>query len=512
MKVKYSLFIFIAIFACKVSATDTAQISHLNQLALSCCIRGNADSALKIENDAITLAEQIKDYKGLGIAYNNLATAYFIKREYHSALLNFQKAEKAYEKLGEKGKGDAEAIMASIGFIHEALGEYAIALEYYNRSLKMAKTLGDKKKVAVAIGNIGNIYNIQGEDAKAMDCYLKSLDLKAEVGDKEGVVKTASNIALKYKDRGDNDKALYYYSKALKASQGASNSNLQANTYLNIGQVYFESADMHNALSNDLNALNVVGAQDKPLLASINSSIALAYWKQSDYSKALNYYTTALNLYQDIGDKSSQSTVLGDMGIVCETQGNFPQALDYEFKSLKLCEDLKDKEGIAISNSNIGEIYLKQKEYPDAEKYILQALYLADTIHLLEAIKESNLELSELFAKTNQWQKAFDAYKKYTAAKDSLLKETKRNQMNRIEAKADFDEAIAMRQATENEAIAVEDLRNKNHKIILCFVVGILLITAIVAFILVRIKHKMDKQRELLEAQKEEIKQDSPTP
>jgi len=479
---------------------DSIKVRHINSLALTYCALGKTDSAVEMETKAIILAQQINDSKGLGTAYNNVATAYFIKRDYKSTLANFQKAMKAYEKLGDKGKGEVEGIIASIGFIYEAQGDYSTAMEYYNRSLTMAKTLGDKKKIAMAIGNIGNIYHMQGEDAKAMDCYLKALELKEQTDDKPGVVKSASNVASQYKDRGDYPKALEYYTKALNAAKEINNSDLLANTYINIGEVYHQEGDMQNALENEQKALVLAQAlQFKPLLASVNSSIGLIFWGKGDYSKALTYYDTALYMAQKSGDKSVQATLLGDIGIVCETQGDYPRALDYELKSLALCDELGDKSGVTVCNGNIGEIYLKQEKYKDAEKYILQALYLADTIHLLEAIQESNLQLSNLFAKTGQWQKAFDAYKEYAKAKDSLFKQSKKHQLYKLEAKADFDEAIAMQKATEDEADALEALRSRTHKIIFGLIGAILLISAIVGLVLVRLKHKLDRQKEQLE-------------
>jgi len=492
---------------------DTNKINHLNTLAISYCGKGKTDTALQMENSAVELALQLNYSKGLGAAYNNIATAYFIKKDYKNTLIYFQKAMKVYEDMGEKGKAEVAGLTASIGFIYEAQGDYSTAMDYYNRSLKMAKTLGDKKQIAIATGNIGNIYSVQGDEVKAMDCYLKALELKEQIGDKHGIIKSASNIATHYKDQGDYAKAMDYYSKALKTATEVNDLDLEANTYVNIGDVYRQEGDLKNALDNEFKALNIADSlQYKPLMASANSTLGLIFFAKADYSKALGYYTTAFNLYQETGDKSTEATILGDMGIVCETQGDYPKALDYELKSLKLCDELGDKNGATVCTGNIGDIYMKQQKYKDAEKYILQALYLADTIHLLESIKESNLELSELFTKTGQWEKAYDAYKQYGAAKDSLFKQTKKEQLYKLESKANFEQAMALQKEKEDEASALEAIKQKNRSMIFAIVGFVLLSIAIVAAMLYRMQIKLDKRKEALEKElSEKEKQDSPT-
>lgn len=476
---------------------DTSKVNHLNVLCITYCSLGKTDSAMKLGNQALALAQQISYPKGVGDAYNGIATAFFSKKDYSGALSNFQKAEKAFEKMGTKGKEKVQAMTASIGYIYEAKGDYTKALDYYNKSLKRARTAGDKKEIATAINNIGNVYNMQGNDAEAMKCYLQALDLKWEIGDKIGIIKSCSNIGMQYKNQGDFTKAKQYYTEALKAAEESRNKGLQASTAINLASLYHDEGNNDIALNYDFSALKLSEEiKSIPMLASANSSIALIYWGKANYSKALEYYNTALSMAEQTGDKANQATILGNIGIVCETQGNFPAALDYEFKSLKLSQELKDTSGITVSNGNIGEIYAKQKNFKEAEKYILQALYLADTIHMMQEVKESDLELSQLFAQEGQWQKALEAYKQYAAASDSLSRETRNRAISRLRAKAESDEQVALQNVNEDKEAQIEMIRSKYHKVVYGLVALVLLAGIFTLWLMLRLQRAKEKKKE----------------
>lgn len=469
--------------------TDTARENHMNALCLAYCASGNTDSAMAVSKRALVLAQKLNDLQGVGDAYNGMATTCFSIKDYTSALSFFHKAMNSYKRMGPEGRGKSEGAIACIGFIYESQGDYNHALEFYNRSLQMARSSGDKKAIAIAIGNLGNVYSMQGDDAKAMDCYLKSLSLKQQAGDKEGVAKSASNIGRLYKNQGDYVKAMQFYQTALSAALDEDDKYMQAATFINIGNIYREEGESKTALDYAYRALKLSEElHSKPLKSSANSAVGLAFWSMANYSKALEYYNTALKQSEETGDKSAQATILGNIGIVCETQGDFPKALDYEFRSLKLSKEIGDKNGITISTGNIGNIYIKQKHYKEAESYILQALYLADTIHLLESVKASNRDLSELFAQTGQWQKALDAYKQYAAASDSLNKATKNKMMEQVQAKAAFEQAQALQNIKSQQEAAIEKMRSKYHKIIWALVGFVLLAFATGIYILFRLK------------------------
>jgi tetratricopeptide (TPR) repeat protein len=56
-------------------------------------------------------------------------------------------------------------------------GDYAKALEYYFKALRINEEIENKEGQAINLGNIGNVYSDQGNYAKALDYYFKALKI-----------------------------------------------------------------------------------------------------------------------------------------------------------------------------------------------------------------------------------------------------------------------------------------------------------------------------------------------
>ena len=60
----------------------------------------------------------------------------------------------------------------------------------------LAETTGNKKWMASALNTQGVSFAIRGDYAKAIEYYTKSLKIKEEIGDKKGISYSLNNIGL----------------------------------------------------------------------------------------------------------------------------------------------------------------------------------------------------------------------------------------------------------------------------------------------------------------------------
>ena len=175
------------------------------------------------------------------------------------------------------------------------------ALEYYQRSLKIAEEIGDKTGMASTIGNIGIIFYYQGDYPKALEYYQRSLKITEEIGDKTGMANAILNIGNIYKDQGDYPKALEYYHRSLKINEEIGDIKGMSTTIVNIGIIYYY---------------------------------------QGDYPKALEYYHRSLRIQEEIGDKAGMSNALNNIGLIYQDQGDYPKALEYCKKALRISKEI----------------------------------------------------------------------------------------------------------------------------------------------------------------------------
>ncbi len=72
----------------------------------------------------------------------------------------------------------------NIGTVYSDWRRYAQALEFYQKSLAIAKEIGDRTGEANSLGNIATSYYFPGEYTKALELYQQTLKITQEIGDR----------------------------------------------------------------------------------------------------------------------------------------------------------------------------------------------------------------------------------------------------------------------------------------------------------------------------------------
>jgi tetratricopeptide (TPR) repeat protein len=71
--------------------------------------------------------------------------------------------------------------------VHFNRGEYAEALECYRESEAIARELGDRQSIGIAVGNRGNVHYNRGEYAEALECFRAAAAEHRDVGFRYGL-------------------------------------------------------------------------------------------------------------------------------------------------------------------------------------------------------------------------------------------------------------------------------------------------------------------------------------
>ena len=116
---------------------------------------------------------------------------------------------------------------------------------------------------------------------------------------------------------------------------------------------------------------------DKTRMAEAAQRIGHVYAFQGNYAQAWEYYRKSLALAMEVGDKVLIAKGLGSIAHVHSLQENLAQALEYYQKCLTLAEEAGDKPTVARALNNIGNLYATQGNHVQALKYHQQSLSLA---------------------------------------------------------------------------------------------------------------------------------------
>ena len=210
---------------------------------------------------------------------------------------------------------------------------------------------------------------------------------------------------------------------------GAEHENTAA-SYNEIGLAYKKQGDYGKALEYYQKAMAIVeknlGA-DHPNTASSYNNIGVVYDDQGDYSKALEYYQKALAIWEkNLGaEHPNTASSYNNIGGVYKDQGDYDKALEYYQKALAIVEKILGTEhpSTATSYNNIGAVYLAQGDYGKALEYLQKVSEIFEKVlgseHPSTATSYNNI--GSMYYQMKEYTKALEYLEKSLVIRKSKL-------------------------------------------------------------------------------------------
>ena len=194
-----------------------------------------------------------------------------------------------------------------------------------------------------------------------------------------------------------------------------------------------------------------------------------------------------------------------------EREELFNKALEYDNKALKILQEVGDQNGIARNLGNIGIIYSKQKKNTEAEKHLVKAIAICDEIGMLNEKMDFEIILSEVYMTLGDYKKAFQHYKSYSIAHDSIFNMEKDKELTSKQLNYEFEKKQAeveiKTKAEKEKTQAVSHETHKKQQVIIFSVACILLIVIIFSISLYSRFRITKKQNVIIEHQKEMVEE-----
>lgn len=276
-------------------------------------------------------------------AHDNLATEYFNRTDYQTALKHYQAAVslrpehaifrnnlgRLYGVLGDLDKAEAELTKAVElnPTLAEALNNLGIV--YYQKKQYEAAAwlfaLSDKRKADARVRfNLAKAQMQLGSLDKAQVSLQKALQLQPDYAD------AYRELGTLLRKRGNDDGALYVFSKLLALRPDA------AEVHCNIGAIYYDRADYEKAAT----------ALEKGL--ALNPKLLQAYFILADAYAKMNNLTRAAETYEHACAHNSQNAEVFYRAALLygHTMNQREKSLAYLEKASRLAGDASMKEKI----------------------------------------------------------------------------------------------------------------------------------------------------------------------
>ncbi len=399
-----------------------------------------------------------------------------------------------------------------------------------------------------------SIGSLQSENDSAIHYFNQALLYERRLKNELQIANIYYYIGLKKFGKDQLDSAVYYWKIA---SDGFINSytddniervdDLLANCYYSIGLGYYYSRNYSNSISNVQSSLKLrLSHSDTSSIISCYNILGIIHLGQEEYNEAEQYLDKGLQLAIQKNDTSSMVNMYVNLASIYVETKKYNKALDYSQKAYQLNGGEANsgnaptkinigyiymhlnqldtariilKEGVEIfaksddvrgkitSLNLLGDLYVKTKEWNNLLDVSLRCKVLYDSYDDVQEQKNTAYNLSVAYDSLGNEHLAYKNFKLYSAYKDSLFNKEKAKEIDRLEAKYEFEKKekdIAVL-TEENLLKEIELAEDKKIRLIILAVVGFF--TLVFAILFLVYKRKQEQRQHKLALKKMEIEQ-----
>ncbi len=321
---------------------------------------------------------------------------------FHQAILEFDRAADMWKGLNQPYE-QAVAFYGS-GMSCTSLGENQKALIYLSRAILLFGS--DIHGKAITMAALGWPYMYLGDNEKAEQSFAEAFRLYQLERNIRGAGVALYGLGWVEALRDHNESALNKFSDSLAHRREAKDRRGEAVTLTGIGKLQARMGRHTQALDSLKQALTVAG-RDLYLQADILSNLGWLHNGLRDEREALDYFSRALPLRRQVGDRIGEATTLYGISEAQRRLGHHLEALSAMESAVDIVEPMRTQglsQQLRISyfasiqdyyDSYIGILMFLHKLHP-AAGYAARALYACERARargLIDLLPEAQIDL-----------------------------------------------------------------------------------------------------------------------
>ncbi|MEM8766650.1 MAG: CHAT domain-containing protein [Pseudomonadota bacterium] len=131
------------------------------------------------------------------------------------------------------------------------------------------------------------------------------------------------------------------------------------------------------------------------LRALIANNLGGIHYIRGDVSDALHYFDESYQKNAEAGDFEGQALALGNQASAHRLVANYDDAINRQLQALQIYQDLDDRSGAALTTHRIGLLYLELRNLTEAAQFLQRGLELQQT-YAPNQVASSHAELGRL--------------------------------------------------------------------------------------------------------------------
>ena len=437
--------------------------------------------------------------------------------KYNTWIYNFAEKQLKITENEQKEfftKAKAEAIN-NYGYLEQVNGNNKKAIEYYQESITLFKSVNDKIGEANSLNNIGSVHYFTGEVYECLKNYKLSLDIRESIDDLYGIANSLNNIGMVFQEQGNIENAVNYYVRSLKIRKELGDLDLISTQLSNIGLCYLQMEEPFKAQENFEKSLNIDVEQGNHLgEAKSIFNLGRAYQNQGNLEMASSNYNKSLNKFRGLKSKFEIANALSSLAETEHLKGNNGRAIELYNEAMVINRDIENQDGVCHSLEGLSTCFFALNELTKAEEYAMQSLIIAEKLGYANRIKNAARSLSKILDKAKKYEKALFYHKLYKKMNDSLVSEESKKSFELQQAEFVYEQELAEKEKDikeqtietqekehENELLN-EKVKNQNRTLYFT-IAGLIIIGALLIILIIALK-KSNIQKKEIEQEKTE--------
>ncbi|MCE3280434.1 MAG: protein serine/threonine phosphatase [Bacteroidetes bacterium] len=409
------------------------------------------------------------------------------------------------------------------------------------------KAKSDTTSILNDIKKINELFETNVDSCKPL--IIQSLAESKQIKFDKGTTKLYLLLTQYYILKGLPDYATSVLPELEKAAFSSPDKNLTVSVLLKAALIYSDIGDFANAVKKAIDAQKVAeGINNFRLLAKVNHDLGLIYSNKEIYKNSLSYYKKGLeyallskdtfsiaNMYARIGGVYNE-TQFPDSGLYFnlislryfeiikhkrgigvtynniagsyELKKNYSKAIEFYTKALKIREELGDDYAVTIIYYNLGIANIHLKNYDLSEKYLMMALQRNKAEKDYPQVLETLKQLCVLHSENKKLHLYKEFADEYMYLKDSITTAENIKAVTELQEKYESEKKeknIIMLKKENEKQEEVSKSERKTKLIILGAATLIVILMSIFGFILYKRYKLTQKQKDIIELQKEKV-------
>jgi CHAT domain-containing protein/uncharacterized protein HemY len=369
---------------------------QLIKVAASAYYMRSADKALEIYDASLLVATHLKDKRCVAATHYNIGRTYSSMGKVGEAIRAYIESKTVFEAAGLRR--DLIYILSDLGSLYFYAQDYKQARACSEESVALVEELKDSDVrpgawpdsfgVAGAFSTLGALCQREGNYADAIEYFQKSITLYEKLGDGDvnfriGLADNFASLARVHRTTGDNGQALLLFNKALDIASGLPNRDRAAGILNSLGVLYLEQEDYAKAIVYLNQSLQSYLTQRNPTeTAMVLLNLGVVYQRQEEYERAFECFTKAARQAEASADKEILINAGQGIGVILRAKGDYAAALTALERSLSLADELGDQTRTAELLWRKAEVFFEMGNFGEAARLSENSLEIARRLHL----------------------------------------------------------------------------------------------------------------------------------